>query len=136
MLLDLINAATAKDARVAAAILAPDADEAARAGAVKAAKEKGGAIAIEFAKFNDGRGYSIARLLREREGFEGEVRARGPLIPDLASFLMRSGFDTVEVPDAHADVAVWQASLSRMGHAYQTSWRNPQTLRRDYRKSA
>ena len=38
-------------------------------------------------------------LLRERHGFTGEIRAVGYLIPDLAQFLLRSGFDTAEIAD-------------------------------------
>ena len=52
--------------------------------ALAAAAATGGPIAIRFPTFGDGRGHSLAVLLRERHGFKGEIRAVGYLIPDLA----------------------------------------------------
>ncbi len=59
-------------------------------------------IAILFPKFADGRGYSIARLLRERHGWKGELRARGQIIHDQLFYLSRCGFDVLEVQE-HKD---------------------------------
>lgn len=56
------------------------------------------AIDIRFASFKDGRGFSLAALLRER-GFEGELRAVGDVLPDQLDLLQRSGFDSV-LPDS------------------------------------
>src|SRR3954447_464757 len=39
-------------------------------------------IAVDFPRFTDGRGYSIARLLRDRHGFKGELRAIGDVLRD------------------------------------------------------
>jgi uncharacterized protein (DUF934 family) len=50
-------------------------------------------IAVNFPKFGDGRGYSIARLLRERYGFKGEVRAIGDVLHDHLFFMSQCGFD-------------------------------------------
>lgn len=50
-------------------------------------------IAIEFPRFTDGRGYSLARLLRERYGYEGEIRAIGDVLVDQLFFMTRCGFD-------------------------------------------
>jgi uncharacterized protein (DUF934 family) len=50
-------------------------------------------IAIEFPRFTDGRGYSIARLLRDREKYRGEVRAVGWVLRDNLLYMERSGFD-------------------------------------------
>ncbi len=50
-------------------------------------------IAIEFPKFNEGRGYSQARLLRRRYRFHGELRAVGDVSRDRLAFLERCGFD-------------------------------------------
>lgn len=50
-------------------------------------------VALEFPKFNDGRAYSQARLLRERYGYRGEIRATGEVLRDQLFFMMRSGFD-------------------------------------------
>lgn len=56
-------------------------------------------IAIRFPAFMDGRGFSTARLLRERHGFRGELRAIGDIIPDQIHFLLRCGFDAFELVD-------------------------------------
>ncbi len=50
-------------------------------------------VAIEFPKFNEGRGYSQARLLRNRLGFTGEIRALGDVSRDRLAFLERCGFN-------------------------------------------
>ena len=50
-------------------------------------------IAVEFAQFVDGRGYSIGRLLRERYGFRGELRAFGDVFRDTIPYLARCGFN-------------------------------------------
>lgn len=54
-------------------------------------------VAIEFPKHTDGRGYSLARLLRERHGFRGEVRAVGNVLRDNLLFMHRCGFDAFEL---------------------------------------
>ena len=51
-------------------------------------------IAVEFAQFVDGRGYSIGRLLRQRYGFKGELRAVGDVLRDQLSALTRCGFNS------------------------------------------
>lgn len=56
-------------------------------------------IALEFPKFNDGRAMSQARLLRERHGYRGEIRATGKVLRDLLLFMHRCGFDAFEVAD-------------------------------------
>ena len=50
-------------------------------------------IAVNFPKFGDGRGYSIARLLRERYGYRGELRAIGDVLHDHLYFMEQCGFD-------------------------------------------
>lgn len=50
-------------------------------------------LAIEFPKYTDGRGYSVARLLRERYGFKGELRAVGNVLRDQLLYMQRCGFD-------------------------------------------
>lgn len=54
-------------------------------------------IAIEFPRFVDGRGYSIARLLRERYGYRGELRAVGNVLRDQLLAMARCGFSALEV---------------------------------------
>ena len=53
-------------------------------------------VALAFPSFRDGRAYSQARLLRERCGFRGELRATGGVLQDQASFMLRCGFDSFE----------------------------------------
>lgn len=49
-------------------------------------------VAIHFPSFTDGRGYSQARLLRQRYGFRGELRAIGDVLRDQIYFLQQCGF--------------------------------------------
>jgi len=130
-LLDLVTGALLTSGSEPAMVLEPTADAAALAAAAGA----GSVIAIRFPTFGDGRGHSLAVLLRERHGFKGELRAIGYLIPDLAPFLMRSGFDSAEITDGN-DIETWQAALTRIRHLYQPGFRNPQPLRRDASKRA
>jgi uncharacterized protein (DUF934 family) len=57
-------------------------------------------VALEFPKFRDGRAYSYARLLRERYGFEGELRAVGEVLLEQLFFMLRTGFDAFELTSA------------------------------------
>ena len=54
-------------------------------------------IVLEFPKFRDGRAYSWARLLRQRLGFKGEIRASGDVLRDQWLFMQRCGIDAFEV---------------------------------------
>lgn len=54
-------------------------------------------VAIDFPAFKDGRGYSYARLLRERYGFQSEIRAVGNVLRDQLYYMARCGFDAFEV---------------------------------------
>jgi len=75
-------------------------------------------IALNFPKFSDGRPYSTARLLRERYGYTGELRAVGNVLRDQFLFMDRCGFESVEVAtDGHA--AAWPAALSEIEVFYQ-----------------
>src|SRR6202046_1518412 len=69
-------------------------------------------IALVFPKFKDGRAYSQARLLRERYGFRGELRATGEVPRDQFQFLLRSGFEAFEVKKP-ADAAVFAEAAAR-----------------------
>ncbi|MFC6051810.1 hypothetical protein A6M14_11535 [Acinetobacter sp. Ac_877] len=77
------------------------------------------AIFIEFAGFNDGRGYSFAALLR-RQGYQGELRATGDVFKDVLNYMKRSGFDTFVVKEGK-DVAEAAAGLNDFTHPYQAS---------------
>ncbi|MBX9757397.1 MAG: DUF934 domain-containing protein [Beijerinckiaceae bacterium] len=56
-------------------------------------------VALAFPRFNDGRAFSTARLLRERHGYRGELRAVGEVLLDQVQMMERCGFDTLEVAD-------------------------------------
>ncbi len=75
---------------------------------------------IEFPAFGDGRGFSLAVRLRKDFGFKGEIRATGPVIPDQALFLLRAGFDTVEVTTKRKQA--FEAALSRFPGFYQSDF--------------
>ena len=51
-------------------------------------------VVLNFPKFTDGRAYSQARLLRERMGYTGELRASGQVYIDQIPFMLRCGFDS------------------------------------------
>ena len=77
------------------------------------------AIFIEFAGFNDGRGYSFAALLR-RQGYQGELRAVGDIFKDVLNYLKRAGFDSFVVKDGK-DIQEAAAGLNDFKHPYQAS---------------
>lgn len=77
-------------------------------------------IALVFPKFRDGRAYSQARLLRERYGFRGELRATGEILRDQFLFLIRAGFDSLEVTKT-ADAVAFAAAVSTYSVFYQPS---------------
>lgn len=54
-------------------------------------------IGVDFPVFRDGRGYSSARLLRERYGWRGEIRAIGDVLRDQLLYMSRCGFDAFAV---------------------------------------
>lgn len=78
-------------------------------------------IAIGFPKFNDGRGFSIARLLRE-QGFTGTLRAVGHVVPDEFAFALYCGFDEVEISEEQAarqPIEQWQRNADPIHVGYQ-----------------
>ena len=56
-------------------------------------------VEINFPKFGDGRGFSLARLLRERYGYQGELRAVGDVFRDQLFYMESCGFDAFELRD-------------------------------------
>jgi len=84
-------------------------------------------IAVRFASFTDGRGYSLARLLRERYGYRGELRAIGDVLRDQLYYLSRCGFDAFALrPDQDAEQAL--CAFSDFSEAYQVSVDQPYPL--------
>ena len=77
------------------------------------------AIFIDFAGFNDGRGYSFAALLR-RQGYKGELRATGDVFKDVLNYMKRSGFDTFVIKEGK-DIQEAAAGLNDFKNPYQAS---------------
>lgn len=77
-------------------------------------------IAIDFPKFADGRGYSIAYHLRARMGYRGELRAIGDVLRDQMFYMQRVGFDTF-VPRPDKDIYEALKSLDDFSVTYQAS---------------
>ena len=75
-------------------------------------------VALVFPSFRDGRAYSQARLLRERYGFRGELRASGQVLRDQLLFLQRAGFDAFELTK-DADAAAFAEAVHRYSVFYQ-----------------
>jgi uncharacterized protein (DUF934 family) len=75
-------------------------------------------IVIDFPKPGDGRGYSQARLLRQRLRYQGELRARGVLKRDQLVFLARCGFDSFQL-EANEDLQAALAGFDTFSVAYQ-----------------
>ena len=76
-------------------------------------------VGIEFSKFSDGRGYSTARLLRTRYGYNGELRALGDVLRDQLFYLSRVGFDAFAVrPDKNIEQAL--SGFADFSVAYQS----------------
>ena len=87
-------------------------------------------IAVEFPACTDGRGYSTARLLRERYGYAGELRAVGDVGRDQLYALRQAGFDAFAVGDGK-DAAAALAGLADFSDGYQaTALRTPWFRRR------
>ncbi len=84
-------------------------------------------IAIRFASFSDGRGYSLARLLRERYGYRGELRAIGEVLRDQLYYLSRCGFDAFALR-ADQDPRPALSALDDFSEAYQSSVERPEPL--------
>jgi uncharacterized protein (DUF934 family) len=84
-------------------------------------------VEVHFPKFGDGRGYSIARLLRERFGYRGELRAVGHITRDLLFFMESCGFDAFELREGE-DAREALAAFEDFSESYQASVARPQPL--------
>jgi phosphoadenosine phosphosulfate reductase len=72
-------------------------------------------IALEFPKFADGRAFSLAQLLRQRQGFTSELRAIGEVLLDELALMLRCGFDSFEItnePTLRALERGWRPGVS------------------------
>lgn len=91
-------------------------------------------VAVDFPKFTDGRGYSIAFLLRSRLGYRGELRAIGDVLADQLFYMRRVGFDSFAVR-ADKDIRHALEVLKPFSEVYQGSWDNPVPAFRRHHRS-
>jgi uncharacterized protein (DUF934 family) len=75
-------------------------------------------VALAYPKYRDGRQYSNARVLRERFGYKGEVRAVGDVLREQAGFMVRCGIDAFEPADGSSPEQ-WEHVTRRFRHVYQ-----------------
>lgn len=89
--------------------------------------EKLNLIAINFPKFADGRGYSYARVLRDRLKFDGDIRAIGDVMRDQMFYLKRCGFSSFALAEGqNADEAL--EALNDFTESYQSAVDQPTPL--------
>lgn len=97
-------------------------------------------IAIDFPAFNDGRGLSLAVLLRSRIGYAGELRAVGDIHPELLHYMIRCGFDSFMLPPERqallTDDARVGGFLAPYSNYYQASVVEPTPAYRRTRRGA
>lgn len=82
-------------------------------------------IAIEFPAFNDGRGLSLAVLLRTRHGYAGDIMATGDVHEDMLHYLRRCGFTSFLVPDGRS-LETAMSTLAPYSDYYQASVIEPE----------
>lgn len=87
-------------------------------------------IAVNFPMFTDGRGFSTARLLRERYRYRGELRAVGYVIQDQLFYLKRCGFDAFDLREG-TNLEAALSSFQAFTVTYQAATDNPQPLFRN-----
>lgn len=86
-------------------------------------------IAVEFPKFTDGRGYSLARLLRDRYGYKGELRAVGNVLRDQLLYMQRCGFTSFALQPGK-DIQGALAAFDELSVRYQADANDPEPLYR------
>ena len=84
-------------------------------------------VAVNFPKFTDGRGYSTARLLRDRYRYQGEVRAIGDVQRDQLLHMSRCGFDAFVLKEGR-DLRAALSAFSDFTEAYQATVERPLPL--------
>lgn len=87
-------------------------------------------IALNFVKFSDGRAFSTARLLREKFGYAGELRAVGNVLSDQIPFMRRVGFDAFEVQHIPTRRALREDRIAEVRLYYQPVGVSPGTQTR------
>jgi uncharacterized protein (DUF934 family) len=104
------------------------------AASIKDDLDRFGVVAVDFPKFTDGRGYSIAFNLRQRHGYKGELRAIGDVLRDQLFQMYRCGFDAYATRQDRSIVDAVQG-LSVFSETYQASVDNPLPLWRRHARN-
>jgi uncharacterized protein (DUF934 family) len=86
-----------------------------------------GIVVVRFDAMKDGRPFSVGRLLRERYGFDKDLRAAGPFIPDQALFLLRCGYTSFDI-DESMSLETWKRSIAAYTAFYQRANDKAQTV--------
>jgi uncharacterized protein (DUF934 family) len=86
-------------------------------------------IALNFPAFTDGRSYSIARLLRDRYNYEGEIRAQGDVLHDQLFNMLHCGFNSFEMANENKLANAIKA-FDDFSDSYQTTVLRPEPLYR------
>lgn len=81
------------------------------------------AIALTFPKYSDGRAFSTAALIRDKYGYQGELRAVGNVLNDQIPLMRRVGFDSLEVVHAPTRAALEADRLAEVTLYYQPAVR-------------
>lgn len=81
-------------------------------------------VAINFPSFTDGRGYSYARLLRERYDYQGDVRAIGDVLQDQLQYMRRCGFSSFAIKEGK-NIEAALAGLNTIKGSYQAAVDEP-----------
>ena len=105
-------------------VVEPGEDPAMQAGALDRAR----VVAVNFPKYADGRAYSIARLLRERYGYKGELRAVGAVARDHLQLMAQCGFDSFELREGE-DAQSALAAFDEISASYQAGAAPPTRAR-------
>lgn len=96
-------------------------------------------VGVHFPTFTDGRGSSIAVLLRSRYGYRGEVRAIGDVLRDQFDYYTRCGIDALQPRDGRytdAQLEAALASLTDFSQPYQASVKHAEPLFRRVARAA
>jgi len=80
-------------------------------------------VAVSFPAFNDGRAFSHASLLRERLGYQGELRAAGDVLIDQIPLMLRVGITSFAVTNAVAIQRLEEGRLPGIDNHYQPTAR-------------
>jgi len=89
------------------------------------------AVAVNFPTFTDGRGYSIASIIRRKFAYKGELRAIGDVRRDQIEQMLRCGFDTFAVDEDQIEDAL--DGVTSFTYSYQSSIDRPEPLFRSHK---